>query len=763
MEEMVKIHPYQEVPAADLNAMQEFVQRSLDAALADLIFDEGRFSYMAVAKTGPMEVQVGQGRYFVAGRSYRKAATTTHSLVSLVPSTNTRIVLVTVAGQQVDGAPATRKFLIDATARLTQPREVSTRILREAVIDLVAGAPGPSPSRPAVPAGSIVVASLVLGPAGIVGDIAMEEANRAFRLEQVVADVVALRDQDARFASQVANLGTQILTLRTLIDEKASSRAVGVTINEILALKERVGLPDLFALAGFDDFANDDETDAAFAGANADVDGGSVQFGAAETQGKLIEPLNPADANLHLAPDGLTLPKTSGLQTVIANLSHAGEIAIASYAASTTELKQQTLSRIYHWYTQMQSYPSTLALLRSKTSVKVFDPKTSATITLNLAGKKWELVDFGNDGTTAKSGYRKIKVSETYWDLDEVTVAVTGARIAQTLLVPESGWYAQVNVGFTQVAATGDVHVALCRLTAAGTPDQSQVLARTTVPAAQLKTWKRSGADTLTPVAFTPTFLKAGERIGIVIATPGNHRVGHSLGSAVTQGTAMVSPDGGAYWQGEIDKDLCLTLARLQFWWTKTTVTLKDVTLAGGIRKILAAWTGAEPAGTSLVIEAQIAGVWRTIGEDDATILAAGPTQVPLRLAFIGTTAIQPAFDRTASRIVVSRPATPTVHVSTPRTLPAATTATKVTVDLVLMGFDPAIHTVAVAILHGAGHATAAAAALAETAALQGGEIRRRFVASGLPAVADYRIRITMTTTDAGRTFGVTSRRDIAE
>lgn len=764
MPKIVKVDNYSEVPSSDLNAISTLLRGAMDYIVKHLLFDEARYVGYSVSAVDAFNLSVSVGALISGGKIYDTTSTTSLSVTQLLPTANYRTVLVVVSGEEVETDTAVRKFLTDVSTRQTQPKPTTTRVARQAGVELVAGAAAASPSRPSVPAGSLVVASFNISSAGIVdGTIEMETDNSAFSLEKTVASVAVLNANLKRTESLLTTLRSDLASIakaQTGLAPAASVTGllnrmktlelhVGSTENKMLTVLETLSLPDTSSFDGFDSFSSDDESETTHAAYTAQLEAGRVRFGEVERTQKLTALLNPNDSKVDKTVSGLIMPKGTDTLRIECDDKDA-EVAIASYAVTTTELKQKTLARTYTWYASRTGRAAQMDYFAANPKVRLYDPSTSSWVVIDLTKVKWTLV-----GTGIRHVWQ-MRIQSAYWEQDQVTKTFTGARLAQTFLVAQSGWHRRVDLGFTSVAATGDVHIALCKLTDAGYPDEDEVLETCTVSAASLKKW-----PAWTPFNFDPVWLEKGERYGIIITTTGNHKLGMSKSNDLTNGTLMTWT-AGSVWSLDLNEDVCFRLYGVRFDSTQILVEIEDVTLTGGMTEVQSVITGYEPASTALIVQGRIGGVWRNIDESDETVLVSKPTQLPLRFLFKGTKDAMPALNLNKSAIIVSRPLASSVHVSTVRTLPSGVTTDQVDVDEDAIGFDEVKHNWTVSLLTGAGYATEVAATSASTRDLSNGVTRRRWTFKGLPSIGAYKIKTTMTTTDIGDTFDVTSRRDYA-
>lgn len=747
METKVKFNTAQEVPASELNALQDAAQAAMDHIVKVLLFDEGRFSGLMVSKNSALEIAIGKGYFINNGAIYPKTEDTAANLQSFLPSTGLRKVLVLVSGETANGATESRRFLIDAATRATQPRQVSTRTIRQASIDIVAGVASNSPSRPAVGAGWKVVAELTIGPSGITVDPVMEEANRALTLESAIAAIALLQAQDRKFSSMMDTIRSEITGLAQELRTKANDARVTYVVKDVLNLREKLDIADANSHFGFDNFVTDSESDEAFSGYTARVEGGTLQMGMATNATKLIALTNPNDAKLDISESGLILPASTSELRLECNDYDTG-VSIASYGVSTIVGKKLNLSRTYIFYATKAGRSFAEAYLSKNKNVRVRNPADNAWQTISLDGKTWKIEQIGGNLKAWK-----LMVSEAYWDFDAVDLSTSGSRIAQTMLNSQGGWYKRVDFYLVDKGSSGNVTVTVCELTEAGTPNLGRILSVATVAYSSLnKGWNNVAL-------FDPFYLVRGRRYGIVLTTPGAHVVGASLSNGITHGTLLASGDGTS-WQVDLAKDLMFRLYACKFNSTKVVIDIEDVDLAGGIREVQAMLTGYQPSGTDLVLEGRIAGAWRSLTQEDETVLNSAPSVLPLRLVFIGTKDLMPAIDLSKSRVIASRPLLTSTHISTIRSLGAGTTSSIKVIE-VSDDFDEAAHDWVVTILSGAGYATVTTAASVTTKKSVDGRTQRTWIFSP-SAIGAYRVKTVLTASSIDNLFSVFGRQDEA-
>ena len=753
MEKKVNFVVNFEVPASDLNALQTATETSMDTIVRELLFSDSKYLGMVVSKNSVLEIAIGTGYFISSGAVYVKAAATTKSLTSLLPASNYRRCLVVATGEEAETEQQNRRYLVNAATRELQPRTVATRIARNAVVDVIAGAASANPSRPSVGNGYVVVAEFIIGPSGITSDPVMETANEADSLQEAMDNVALLKSQDAKFAAMMETIRSEISGLAVSVRNKADSIDLRNIIGDVLELRERLDVPDIATFWGVDSFGSASESDEAFSGYTARIEGGAMQMGTAEVTHKLIALANANDPKLDITESGLIMPKSSS-DIRLSVTDFDSSVSIASYAVSTIVGRRKKHSNFFIYYATKPGREFATTFLDANPVIRVRKPEDYSWRSINLAGKRFRLKQIANSG---KKGW-EIHFDEPYWDMDTVEVSTTGSRLGQTFLCSQAGWHKRLDLYFTDVGATGNVRVKICELSEDALPDLQEIIADTTIAIADIVSGGWTRAD------FDPFYLRRGRRYAFVVTTAGDHELGCAISTGLSSGTAVATTD-GTIWNTDLGKDLMFRLYACTFEKQRVVIDLEDITLTGGIREISSVISGHRPSGTKLIIQAkQAGGQWRNLADDDDTVLNSAPSQLSLRLVFIGTKDIMPAIDLSRSRVIASRPLLSSVHVSTVRSVGSAgyTTTDAITVREASWDFDEDDHNWTVTILHGASYATEVTATAVKTRTRADGA-KMRIWTFDVPSVSTYRIKTLLEAVSANNTMSVTWRRDEAE
>jgi len=353
-------------------------------------------------------------------------------------------------------------------------------------------------------------------------------------------------------------------------------------------------------------------------------------------------------------------------------------------------------------------------------------------------------------------------VDSYYWRQVITVEGLSGSIISQTYLNSQGGWLTGVDIFFTRVAATGDVHCIICECNEAGAPNFERTIAKSTKPADLLR-----ASPNATKFDFIPTYLAKGQRYAFVLQTPGNHFVSIVHNNKFAQGSMFTSTD-GAWSIGDLTKDLAFRLYFAKFRTTHCTAQLLSLELNGGISQIDLNFDSTRPPGTTINFEVQVNGAWVPLGYYDTNPLVALPPLLPFRVTLVGTTDEMPGIGVAAnSRWETSRPRSDFRHISTARTTPGAVTT--VYCDFRLESWRGApYHTFVPRLLTGAGYTVVRTPSLIQdeidpddpTVLVR--SCTWNLTALGGTAITAYKIRMEGTTDNVNACYLVGERIDVA-
>jgi hypothetical protein len=782
MERKVNIQDWQKVTVEDFNNFGLFPRYSFDHIVGDTLVPSMAFTGFTTVQTAPAVVTVGNGRLYHNGLVFYNDSEGGSSLdlLSVLPVVTRRYVGIVVWGQEIETDTEPRTFLTDPVTRATVARVVSTESRRWANISTVVGAEGPDPQPPTVASNTLAIAWILLDSTGIVS-IQMVDENRApnlVALDDRMNEMDAWRTQTA---SRLDTLATDIAALAARLSGTATMKFVLNIAVDVARVREVLNLPDTYSAWGADHFLTPDESDITNVDYLAKVEEGVRFPNAAErdSQFALLNPMDPAvvvQANFVLP----VYDQVSRLEV----LGRDSEMSIAQYQYQTIswELCAKTRTRIrwgtpmvvcsngVWWFAPAGHDYGTGWLNPSAAQVGGYTPNTDLIYDpirniLTRGNETFQILDVMDNPSHTVLRLVQFWVDEIidsyYWRQVITIEGLNGSVISQSYLNSQGGWLTGVDIFFTRISTSGDVHMIICECNEAGAPNFQRAIARSTVAADLLR-----APPYATKFNFLPTYLAKGQRYAFVLQTPGNHFVSLVHNNKFAQGSMFTSTD-GAWSVGDLTKDLAFRLYFAKFRSTICTTQLLSLELNGGISQIDLNYDSTRPPGTAITFEVQVNGTWVPLGYYDTNPLVALPPLLPFRVTFTGTTDEMPGIGvATNSRSLTSRPRSDFKHISIMRTTPSPVTT--IYCDFRLESWRGApYHTFLARILTGAGYTVVRTPSLIadETDPNDPTVLIRHctwnLAALGGVAISSYKIRIEGLTDNVNACYLVAERIDI--
>ena len=787
MERKVNIQDWQKVTVEDFNNFGLFPRASFDHVVGDLCIPDMAFTGFNTVQTAPAVVTVGNGRLFHNGLVFYNDSEGGASLdlLGVLPVVTRRYVGVVVWGQEIETDTEPRTFLTDPVTRATVARVVSTESRRWANISSVVGAEGPDPQHPSIASNTLAVAWILLSSTGIVS-IEMVDENRAPNLAALDARMNEMDAWRTATASRLDTLATDMAALAARLNGTASMKFTLKLVSDIARIKEVLNLPDTYSSWGADHFLTVDESDILHVDYLAKIEEGVRFPNAAErdAQMSLLNPMDPAVIN----QANFVLPAYDQA-TRLEVLGNDSELSISQYQYQTIswELCSKTRTRI-RWGTAFYVCangawwfaPSGRDWMTSSATERgagywggmsvntdlIYDPIRNI-LTRPGTGETFQILDVQDNPNHTILRLVQFWVDEIvdsyYWRQIVTIEGLSGSVVSQTYLNSQGGWLTSIDLFFSRVAGTGDVHCIICETNSAGAPDFERAIGRSTLTADRLRT-----PPNYTRFEFLPTYLAKGQRYAVVLQTPGNHFIHLVHNNKFAQGTLFSSSD-GAWSAGDLTKDMAFRLNFAKFRTNRVTTQLMSLELNGGIAAIDLNFDSTRPPGTTIQWEVQVNGEWKPLAYyNEGNPLVALPPLLPFRVTLIGTTDEMPGIGvASASRSLTSRPRSDFRHISTARTTPSPVTT--VYVDYRLESWrGPPYHTFTPRLLTGAGYVNVRTPSLIEdevdpndpTTLMR--KCTWNLAALGGTAVSAYKIRSEGTTDNVLATYLVGERIDIA-
>ncbi len=745
MEKQIIFRDYQEQVAADHNNIQDFARASLDHLVDDVVTKSRRYAGFQATKTAQVEVTVAPGRFYSAGGAvYSRSTALIQSVVAYLPAAAQRIVAISVYGSELETDVQERDFLVDVATGATEPSAVPMTRSRTAAISFTSGAESAEPQPPPLPDTHAVIAYVLLDPTQVVS-VTMQTNNAVTSTEELHARARALEAFRGATEPRITSLAGDLSALSNLLRQAALKNTVTGLSIDMARVKEALSFPDDASDYGADHFLTDDESDVDNSAAlsyDALVQEG-IRFPDAATATGELDIFSANDPNAKVAA-GLLLPAYDSQRRIQVDTLNTS-LGIAQYGFQTFDVVRRTMARTRlrygDWFT-----PSSAALWWGSGT---YD---------NVAGvftKNGETFEVEQGFRGAVGSHDRVRqfwydtYQEEYWDNVVEEITITGAQVAQTFLVSNDFWLTRIGFYVAVKAATENVFATLCEVTN-GVPDLSKAILHQSIPHATLIN------DQWTVTDVTPTFLKAGKRYALVLTSNANHRLGMATNeNSYLDGTFFYSTD-GAYFQGDLTRDLMFELWGARFRASQVTIELDALSLEGGIRSADILASSVVPASTDLVYEVQPggSGEWIALKGDSLGAFSATPPLTRFRARFVGTRDMMPALMLTDSEYKIARPKTAFTHISSEITLSAP--ATTIVVQCTMENFDDTPHDLDCRLRIGAGWETPDVTA-SVTLNAEEKRVQRTFTFN-VSSTSAFRIELKGTTSSAANTFHVAER-----
>ncbi|WP_127076144.1 hypothetical protein [Rhodomicrobium lacus] len=688
MTKIVKFSEAEVAEPSDFDDISAYARAGDEAITSGAIGYPHHWADYTVSNANAIEATISVGSLFVGGLVYRNDDPIVVNLQVHLPlvTGDRRYVALLLRGEE-EVTTGQRLVETDADTGETVEQSVPKTGLRKVVCVVQQGLSSPTPLKPTVAADQCCLAYVELSPTGIVA-IEMDNASRVKslyeiegRLSLVEGDVSNVRTRVSTIETDIANIASRLGDIPSPIIMRQIKRELGI-------LRRTVALPDEARAWWYDAGLLQDAWDKAHASWLARVREGIRFPWAAERDAQLA--LIDESSNAIRFSGRLLLPAWTEAARLEID-GDGGSKNISQLVHTVTTAVRRELSRTVTEYGPTVTVCENNAEWSNTSGLDV-----GALFTKN--GETWEVVGSDN-GANYGVGHvlryvRKLTVrtvTETYWDKVTENFGVNGSIYGQTWLCAQPMIVTSIDLKFTRVASTGDVHLFLCECSESGEPQFDRVLAKTTLAAGDLATgWVR--------FSITPRFLESGKRYAWFTVTTGNHALETVSGNKFAQGSLFWCTD-GAWAQGDPLVDFAMRLNAASFASSRTVVEFQPLTLENGMTEIRLLTAGWAPGGTALVWEVKPSDseTWQPLTLDSAaasTALNGVPALVQLRAVFTGTTDLQPALVLDAyARGMTFRPRGDMVAVSKEQAFGLSTT--HVQLEAVLDQYDAAKHTAA--------------------------------------------------------------------
>ncbi|KAI94094.1 hypothetical protein T281_12880 [Rhodomicrobium udaipurense JA643] len=686
MTKIVKFSEAEVAEPSDFDAISAYARAGDEALASGAIAYPHHWADHTVSNANAVEVTINSGSLFAGGLIYRNDDPIIVNLqvhLPLVTGDRRYVALLLRGEEEIIGGQ--RLVETDADTGETVEQSVPKTGIRKIVCVVQQGLPSPTPLKPTVAADQCCLAYVELSPTGIVA-IEMNNASRVKSLFEIDGRLSLVEGDVSNLRTRVSTIETDIANIASRLGDIPSPAIIRQMKRDLSILRRTVAMPDEARAYWYDAGLLQDAWDKANASWLARVREGIRFPWAAERDAQLA--LIDESSNAIRFFGRLLLPSWTEV-TRLAIDGDGGSKNISQLVHTVTTAVRRELSRTVTEYGPTVSVCENNAEWSNTAGLDVGELFTKN-------GETWTVVSIGDSygrGHTFRSVAKLIQrtVTDVYWDHVTESFGVNGSVYGQTWLCAQPMVLTSVDIKFTRVASTGDVHMFLCECSESGEPQFNKVLAKTTLTAADLATgWVR--------FSITPRVLESGKRYAWFTVTTGNHALETVSGNKFAQGSLFWATD-GAWAQGDPLVDFAMRLNAASFASARTVVEFQPLTLENGMTEIRLLTAGWAPGGTALVWEVKPSDsdTWQPLTLDSAaasTALNGLPALVQLRAVFTGTTDLQPALVLDAyARGMTFRPRGDMTAVSKDHAFGVSTTT--VQLEIVLDQYDAAKHTAA--------------------------------------------------------------------
>lgn len=691
---------------------------------------------IAAAVTSAVEVTLSAGGLFVGEVVYRNDQPTPVDLLARLPliAGDTVWVALLLRGSETTET-AQRLVETDVDTHETVQQAVEKRVRRTWSVVVQSGVPGPTPLKPTVAATECVIAWALLATTGI-QSIEMDAASRLRSLHEVEGRLTAVEGDLSAVRRRTTTLETDVANLAARLGEIPDPIIIRQLKRDAALMRRQLALPAEARAYWYDAGLLTDAWDLTHASWLARVREG-IRFSWAHQSDSQLALLDPGASTLRLY--GTLLMPAWHEVTRLEVPTDGSSVNISQQVHTVVTGTRREISR------QVTEYGQTVTVCENNAEWAMTRGLSVGAL-FARAGETFEVVSInGGSPDHVWRGVRSIitrTVTDVYWDYVTETFGLNGAVNGQTLLCSQPQIVTSIDLLFTRVGSTGDVHLALAECRDDGSPRFDRVIARTTVAAGDLALgWVK--------FALRPSLIESGRRYAWFVVTTGNHALATVSGNSFAQGSRFVCSD-GVWSQVLADSDFAFRINTAEFDATRTTIKFQPIVLENGMTELKILTAGWAPGGTSLVWQIKPSGApdWLDLtveASDGGAALAGLPALCELQAVAVGTTSLAPAIilDATA-RSYAFRPRGDMRAVSIVHDFGLSTTS--IQVEAVLDAFDAAKHTAALRLIIGATVYTPSVTQIIPD--LVNPKKRTLLASFSVPATTSARAEIDMNTTE---------------
>ncbi|WP_029006397.1 hypothetical protein, partial [Azorhizobium doebereinerae] len=590
----------------------------------------------SISQPSSIEIRLNPGRLFVGALVYAADEAIDINLqVHLPLVTGDRRYVALLLRGATQTVTAQRMIETDAETGETVEQAVPKVERRTVEVVIQQGLPSPTPLKPSVAADQCCLAFVELAPTGIVA-VELDHGSRLKSLAEVEGRLTLLEGEVANTVRRTTTLETDVANIASRLTDIPHPTIIRQLKRDVAHVRRQIAMPDEARAYWYDAGLVSDAWDKAHATWLARVREG-IRFPWAAERDSQLALLDAGSSALRMSGTLLLPAWEEAVRIEVAG--DGGSTNISQLTHTVTTAVRREIAR------QVIEYGETVTVCENQAEwANSAGHSVGELFTAN--GETFEVVTILNGLEWAGHVIRAVRrivtrtVNETYWDYVTESYGVNGSIYGQTWLCAQPMILTSIDLSFTRVGSSGDVHLFVCACDETGQPRLDQVIATATLAASSLATgW----------VTFNlrPSLLESGKRYAWATVTTGNHALETVSGNRYAQGSRFTCTD-GAWSQVSTEVDFAMRIKAATFAAPRTVVEFAPLTLENGMTELRLLHGGWAPGGTALTweIKPSSATTWQPLtlsAAEGSDALAGLPALVQLRAVFVGTTDLQPA------------------------------------------------------------------------------------------------------------------------
>ncbi|MEW6257427.1 MAG: hypothetical protein AB1592_15845 [Pseudomonadota bacterium] len=736
MTKLQKFHLYEVSEPQDFENISQYARDADDLIVGGAVAYPHHWAGFTLSQVSAIELSVNPGGLFVGGAVYSADAALTVNLQEYLPlvTGDRRYVALLLRGK-TETLVENRLVETDAdTGETVQQALVKTEV-RGLEIVVQMGLNSPTPLRPSIAATECNLAFVELATTGIVA-IEPDNASRLRSLYEVNGRLTQVEGDVANTIRRTTTLETDVANIAARLGDIPNPIVMRQIKSDIGNIRRRLSMPDEARAYWYDAGLLRDDWDTTSPTWLARIREGVRFPWAAERDAQLA--LLDADNAAVRRWGNLLLPAyTEVLRLEV--LDDGGSKSISSAVHTNVQAVRREISR------QVVEYGPTITVCENNSEwSSLFNQSVGELFTAN--GETFQVVSIVANRDVAGHRFYGIRqvitrsVSDVYWDYVTEEIGVTGAVYGQTWLCAQPMILTSIDLKFTRVGTSGEVHLMVCECAESGAPQFDKVIVNKTLsPGEMAPGWVKFGVR--------PSLLESARRYAWFTVTTGNHMLATVTGNKFAQGSSFVCSD-GVWAQGDATLDYAMRLNAAGGFAPRTVVEFAPLTLENGMTEIRLLHGGWQPGGAPLTWEIKKPDeAWGPLTPDGNGMdhLNGLPALIQLRAVFSGTTDLQPCIVLDSrARGMTFRPRGEMVSKSKQRDFGLSTT--QIQVETVVDSWNPVTHSGSNKLMIGSTVYTPAATTVTVDLI---NPLKRTFVSSfTVPATTSASARFDATTTE---------------